>query len=292
MNLPTLLQPQFPNNKTKALIMSYDDGSEHDRRLVELFNRYGIRGTFHLNSGKLGQAHHIGPHEVSTLYQGHEVSCHSVTHPDLTQLDDDAIRHEIGQDRQTLEDLTGYSVRGLAYPFGTYNERILVLLPELGIEYARTATATHTFTIPDTYLRWQPSCHHSGALELGKQFLTGADSSLQVFTVWGHSYELDGFMTVDPSKDWGYMEAFCQLWYEQAGVYCTTAIDLFEYLGALQQLSYSPVDRTLTNASARSLWVAWQTVAMEIPPGQAISCNNPIEVRCSFILRLTPLHSV
>ncbi|MEZ5582409.1 MAG: hypothetical protein R3F37_06255 [Candidatus Competibacteraceae bacterium] len=37
MNLP--VQPQFPNNKTKALIMSYDDGGEHDRRLVELFNR-------------------------------------------------------------------------------------------------------------------------------------------------------------------------------------------------------------------------------------------------------------
>jgi peptidoglycan/xylan/chitin deacetylase (PgdA/CDA1 family) len=270
LNLPPGIQLQFPNHKTKALIMSYDDGSEHDRRLVELFNRYGIRGTFHLNSGKLGQAHHIASHEVSTLYQGHEVSCHSVNHPDLTQLDDEAIRYEIEQDKQTLENLTGSPVRGLAYPFGTYNDRILALLSELGIKYARTATDSHAFSVPDTFLQWQPSCHHHRAMELGQQFIASTDSSLQVFAVWGHSYELDGFMTADPSKDWGYMEAFCQLWHEQAGVYCTTAIDLFEYLGALSQLNYLPDTNTLLNSSARSLWVAWQAGAMEVLPGQAL----------------------
>ena len=34
---------RFPNAHRKAVVMSYDDGSEHDRRLVGLFNRYGIR---------------------------------------------------------------------------------------------------------------------------------------------------------------------------------------------------------------------------------------------------------
>jgi len=270
LNLPPGIQPQFPNNTTKALIMSYDDGSEHDRRLVDLFNRYGIRGTFHLNSGKLGQAHHIAPGEVSTLYRGHEVSCHSVNHPDLTQLDDDAVRCEIEQDKQALENLTGGPVRGLAYPFGTYNDRILALLSELGIEYARTATDTHAFSVPDACLQWQPSCHHHKAMELGKQFLASTDASLQVFTVWGHSYELDGFMTGDSSKDWDYMEALCRLWHAQTGVYCTTAIDLFEYLGALQQLNYLPDTNTLINTSARSLWVTRQAGAIEVPPGQPL----------------------
>lgn len=31
--------------------MSYDDGREQDIRLVSIFNKYGIRGTFNLNSG-------------------------------------------------------------------------------------------------------------------------------------------------------------------------------------------------------------------------------------------------
>ena len=43
----------FPGGKRKALTMSYDDGRVQDRRLVEIFNRHGIRGTFFLNSGKL-----------------------------------------------------------------------------------------------------------------------------------------------------------------------------------------------------------------------------------------------
>jgi len=41
----------YPGGRFKALTMSYDDGRPQDRRLVELFNKYGIRGTFHLNSG-------------------------------------------------------------------------------------------------------------------------------------------------------------------------------------------------------------------------------------------------
>lgn len=45
----------YPDGKKKALTFSYDDGQIHDRRLVEILNRYGMKGTFHLNSGKLAQ---------------------------------------------------------------------------------------------------------------------------------------------------------------------------------------------------------------------------------------------
>ncbi len=43
----------FPEGKHKALTMSYDDGTVYDRKLVELSNRYGIKGTFHINAGTL-----------------------------------------------------------------------------------------------------------------------------------------------------------------------------------------------------------------------------------------------
>lgn len=41
--------------KMKAITFSYDDGVTQDRRLVELFNRYGVKGTFNLNSELLGR---------------------------------------------------------------------------------------------------------------------------------------------------------------------------------------------------------------------------------------------
>ena len=43
----------FPGGRHKVLTMSFDDGRVEDRRLVELFNRYGVRGTFNLNAGLL-----------------------------------------------------------------------------------------------------------------------------------------------------------------------------------------------------------------------------------------------
>ena len=43
----------FPGGKTKALTMSYDDGKLEDIRLLELFNKYSIKGTFNLNFGEM-----------------------------------------------------------------------------------------------------------------------------------------------------------------------------------------------------------------------------------------------
>ena len=42
--------------KNKALTFSYDDGVTQDVRLIEIFNKYGLRATFNLNSGLLGKS--------------------------------------------------------------------------------------------------------------------------------------------------------------------------------------------------------------------------------------------
>ena len=41
----------FPGGKHKVLTLSYDDGKITDRRLVELFNKHGLKGTFNVNAG-------------------------------------------------------------------------------------------------------------------------------------------------------------------------------------------------------------------------------------------------
>ncbi|WP_397376348.1 polysaccharide deacetylase family protein [Paenibacillus vietnamensis] len=50
---------------------------------MQAFNRYGLKGTFHLNSGKLGQEGYISAEEAADLFRGHEISAHTVTHPFL-----------------------------------------------------------------------------------------------------------------------------------------------------------------------------------------------------------------
>ena len=81
--LPTIYTC-FPGGKHKVLTMSYDDGKLEDRRLVSIFNKYGIKGTFHLNSGREMDTR-IPTSEYQELYKGHEVSCHTLTHPTIAK---------------------------------------------------------------------------------------------------------------------------------------------------------------------------------------------------------------
>ena len=89
------------NGKNKAITFSYDDGVTQDIRLIELFNKYNVKGTFNLNSELLGlpgelvrndvriDHNKVKPEDVKHIYEGHEVAVHTLTHPNLTQIEDD-----------------------------------------------------------------------------------------------------------------------------------------------------------------------------------------------------------
>ena len=48
----------FKNSgKFKAVTFSFDDGVSQDKRLIDLFDKYGLKGTFNLNSNLLGKKH-------------------------------------------------------------------------------------------------------------------------------------------------------------------------------------------------------------------------------------------
>lgn len=267
--------PRFPGGKRKALVMSYDDGSEHDRRLVEIFNRHGIRATFHLNSGKLDSPHHISQQEVRTLYVGHEVACHTVSHPDLTALSLNEVRREVGQDRAFLEDLLGQPVRGLAYPFGKYNAQVVGIMSELQMAYGRTTCITGRFGLPQTPLELTTTGHHNSAFALGERFLGDESDGLVFMYLWGHSYELDGFMSGDRTRDWRYMEAFCRLISGNPEIYYGTTVEVVDYLDGMRQLAWTGRPRHLHNPSALSLWVIWGKRCLEIPPGGKIPIAEP-----------------
>jgi peptidoglycan/xylan/chitin deacetylase (PgdA/CDA1 family) len=123
----------FPEGRHKVLTMSYDDGKFADRRLVQLFNQYGIRGTFHINSGLFETPGRIPEGEIAELYQGHEVSAHTLTHPTIARCGKEQIVQEVFEDRKRLEGIVGYPVRGMSYPNGSHNPLIREMLPYLGL---------------------------------------------------------------------------------------------------------------------------------------------------------------
>lgn len=210
------------NGKKKAITFSYDDGVTQDIRLIDLFNKYGLKGTFNINSGYLGQSGEliregvhvrhdkVAPDMLRGIYEGHEVATHSVTHPDLTKLSDEAIIREIEDDRIKLSELVGYDVVGHAYPFGTCNRRVADILDtRTGVKYARTVVSTHNFDIQTDLQLFNPTVYHHREMDelfrLGEEFLNLKTDEPKLFYIWGHAYEFD------IHNDWKRFEEFLEM---------------------------------------------------------------------------------
>ena len=197
-------------NHQKILTFSFDDGVTQDRRFIALMNRYGLKGTFNLNSELLGlpgelvredmrvDHNKVEPAEVASLYRGHEVAVHTLTHPTLTQVEDpDEIVRQVEEDRKNLSALVGYPVTGMAYPGGGVNADARVaeiLRTRTAVRYARTTVQTHAFDKQTDLLLFNPTVHmirFDDLFRLAEDFIGLQPETDALFYIWGHTYEFD-----------------------------------------------------------------------------------------------------
>ncbi|WP_432422490.1 polysaccharide deacetylase family protein [Thermoanaerobacterium thermosaccharolyticum] len=257
----------YPHGKRKALTMSYDDGQVYDRRLIEIFNKYGIKGTFNLNSGKFDTEPYVSREEIKELYKGHEVAVHSLDHPYLTLIPSEELVYQIMEDRRNLESLVGYQVRGMAYPYGDYNDTLLNSLVAFGIEYSRTVRSTKSFRIPNNFLEWHPTCHHDqDVIEKLKEFKSLKEwEQMPLFYVWGHSFEFER------NDNWELIEEFCKMASFDETVWYATNIEIMDYINALKSLKFSADGSMVYNPSAIPVWIAVDDEPVKIDSGEKIN---------------------
>ena len=199
MAMQKFLFMRFPEGRSKALTFSYDDGVKQDIRLIEILNKYNMKGTFNLNGGLYAKdeaGRRMTRSQIDALFADgrHEVAVHSYSHPFLETLPPAMAAYEIIKDRETLEGQFGRIVRGMAYPMGTFSDEVVDVLKSCGILYARTTKTTEKFDIPTDWLRLPATCHHKNPrlMELAKNFVEkNVRHHPQLFYVWGHSYEFD-----------------------------------------------------------------------------------------------------
>lgn len=253
----------FPQGKHKVLTMSYDDGKLADRRLVSIFNQYGVKATFHLNSGLMEQDIRIPKAEIKALYQGHEIAAHTLTHPTIARCPVEQIAEEVLVDRKNLEKITGYPVRGLSYPNGSFSKSIEELLPHLGIEYARTVRETHSFAMPEDFLAWDATCHHKHQLmEHAREFVSLFKAQyFYMMYVWGHSYEFDN------DQNWELIEEFCKFIGRKDDIWYATNIEIVDYLKAADNLKFTVEGDLVYNPSAFDVWISVNGEIVKVPGG-------------------------
>ncbi len=209
--------------KMKAVTFSYDDGVTQDKRLIELLNKYSLKATFNINSEFLGTKNELVapnfrvnhnknfPSEVKEIYKGHEVAVHTLTHPNLTTLDDTEVVRQVEEDRKNLSRLVGYDVTTMAYPCGGTNndDRVAnIIAKNTGVKFSRTITSTYSFDIQDNLYRYNPTVYHlewDKMFCLAEEFMALTPETPKIFYIWGHSYEFD------IENTWDKFEKFCKL---------------------------------------------------------------------------------
>ena len=253
---------RFKDGTRHIVTMSYDDANPLDIRLAELFNKYGIKGTFNVNTD--GAEHRVKPEDYKKVYKNHEVAVHTVTHPYLENVPVSTQMAEIMENRKHIEEAVGYVARGMAYPFGTYNDEVINTAKTCGIVYSRTVNSTKGFVFPKDFMEWHPTCHHRDAMPVADRFVADLDISWRtdLFYIWGHSFELR------TEEDWQMMEELCKKISGHDSVWYATNIEIYDYMTALKRLEFSADETIVHNPSAIKLWFEKDGEVISIEPGE------------------------
>lgn len=259
---------KLKDGKSKVLTFSYDDGVVQDIRFIETLNKYGLKGTFNINTGRYlaedtVRERFYGKMKLSESQQlycnsGHEVAVHTVNHTFLDRLATTDILNEVLEDRKNIEKQYRTIARGMAYPYGTYNDKVVAALEKCGICYARTAKNTENFKFPENWLTLHPTCHHKSEklMELAKKFAetnSRYPSENWLFYVWGHTYEFD------QNDNWEVIEKFAEYIGNRDDIWYATNIEIYDYVKAYEGLQFS-VDNTIVyNPSAIDVWFVKDT---------------------------------
>lgn len=269
---------RFPNFRDKAVTLSYDDGIAADKKLVAIMQKYGVKGTFNLNSGRLSTSpsdtSHLTREEVvkHILSTGNEVAVHGVRHLSLAEVDSAMATDDIITDRKNLEEITGAPVRGMAYANGSFNDNVVRMLELCGIVYARTTRSTENFDIPDDWLRLAPTCHHDNPrlMELVQSFLEKPQSQYlwgrrpRLFYLWGHSYEFD------KNGNWNVIEEFCKVIGNRDDVWYATNMEIYAYVQAYNRLQYTADGTKVYNPSVIDIYLEYFGKQIVVPAGQTV----------------------
>lgn len=254
---------RFPEGRAKALTLSYDDGVEQDIRLIDIMKKNKLKGTFNLNSGLYasegitypkGTIHRrMSKSQCIELYKesGMEIAVHGLTHPYLEKLAEPVCTYEVLQDRINLEKDYDVIVRGMAYPFGTYDDSVVETLKKCGIAYSRTIISTERFDIPTDWLRLPATCHHNNPrlMELAHEFTdTIFTRQPGLFYLWGHSYEFEA------NDNWNVIETFAEYMGNREDIWYATNVEIHDYVTAFQKLIFSVDGRKVYNPTNMTLY--------------------------------------
>lgn len=122
--------------------LTFDDGQidNYDPGLA-ILTEAGQRATFFIITDRslTRNAAYVGPSQMrEMLAAGMSIGSHTVSHPRLSQLTREQVRHELRTSKAQLEDCLGVEITSLCYPYGDYNAMVAEEAREAGYALAVT----------------------------------------------------------------------------------------------------------------------------------------------------------
>jgi peptidoglycan/xylan/chitin deacetylase (PgdA/CDA1 family) len=169
----------------RPVVLTFDDGyADFAREAWPTLRRHNFPATVFVTTGWVADAglqaagdpldSMMSWAQIAVLSDaGIEMAAHSHSHPQLDQLDDAALRHELGHSKALLENATGVPVHSLAYPFGYSSTRVRLAARSVGYRYAasvrnlRATPSEDLFTLPRLTIRRSTDLVTFGAVMSG-----------------------------------------------------------------------------------------------------------------------------
>lgn len=125
----------------KYVALSFDDGYKNNYSVVlPLLQKYAAKGSFFVINRDIGDELHMNEQEIKGLIAaGMELGSHTYSHNPLAKIDEKYLVWETDTSRYWLKKkFDGYIVRTLAYPNGSYNDRVIAAAQKYGFYRALT----------------------------------------------------------------------------------------------------------------------------------------------------------
>lgn len=131
---------QDGGRKRTFVTLEFDVATADQVRALPLLARYGMQGTFYVNSGLVNKPGHLTWDQLRHMQAiGHEIAGQTISHARLTDLSIAEMRREVCDDRDRLL-AQGLAADAFAYPFGAYSAQARDVVVSCGYTSARLAS--------------------------------------------------------------------------------------------------------------------------------------------------------